>query len=635
VDSGNFKRKLTAIFTADVEGYSRLMGSNELATVETLKEYRTVFTEFIAKYRGRIIDSPGDNLLAEFESIVDAVQCAIDLQKDLSARNKSLSKDRQMTFRIGINLGDVLQDGNQIYGDGVNIAARVEKLAETGGICISGSAYDQVKNKLSVGYEFLGMQKVKNISEPVRAYRILMDSVSAGDTVFRRKKDDPRHRRNAAIIMGVILGLGLILGGIHRYRNANSEKVPHVISLLKKRMTSGASSIPSIAVLPFVNMSGDPAQEYFADGFTEDLITDLSKLSELLVIARNSVFTFKGKPVNIEEVGKDLGVRYILEGSVRKEGGKVRINAQLIDVKSGGHIWADRYDRNVEGIFDLQDEVSQKIVSALALKLSIGEEERLLKKETANIDAYDAYLRGLEFFSRFTKESNDQARLNFEKASNLDPNFASALSKLGWTYFVDWSMGWSHDPQSLKIAMEKGEKALSANPSSFEGQCLIASVLLWEKKHDEAIAKYQKAIDLNPNYSEACSGLGEALTWAGRPREGIPLIEEAIRLNPRHPAYYEFNLGHAYFLLNQNEKAVSVFQKSLDINSSFFPSRIFMAAAYSRMGKINEGKKEIQPVISRLNTDSLRSLGLRLPYKNQEHLEELMIYLEKVGLSRS
>ncbi|MEW5908380.1 MAG: adenylate/guanylate cyclase domain-containing protein [Thermodesulfobacteriota bacterium] len=632
MEPGNYQRKLAAIFTADVEGYSRLMGSNELATVETLKEYRMVFAEFIERYRGRIIDSPGDNLLAEFGSVVDAVQCAVDLQKDLAVRNKILPENRRMTFRIGINLGDVLQDGSQIYGDGVNIAARVEKLADTGGICISGSAYDQVKNKLPVGYEFLGQQKVKNIAEPVRAYRILMDSVSAGDTVFRRKKDDPRHRRNAAVIMGVILGLVLIFGGIHRYRSTDSEKTPRVIDILKKRLASPSTSFPSIAVLPFVNMSGDPSQEYFADGFTEDLITDLSKLSELKVIARNSVFTYKGKPVNIEEAGRDLGVRFILEGSVRKEGKKVRINAQLIDVKSGGHIWADRYDRDVEDIFDLQDEVSQKIVSALAVKLTAGEQERLLKKETANMDAYDAYLRGLEYQSRFTKESNHQARLNFEKATTLDPRFASAVARLGWTYFADWAMGWSLDPQSLETAMKKAQTAISINSSSGEAYCLKASVLTWEKRHDEAIQAHEKALSLNPNYVEALSGLGEALTWAGRPEEAISIIEEAIRLNPRHPVYYEFNLGHAFFLIRRYDKCIKALEASISINPDFYPSRIFMAAAYAEMGKTDEARSSLAPIMKHFTKDSLTTLGYRLPYKDPEMFQRIMNALSQAGM---
>lgn len=627
-----YKRKLTAIFSADVEGYSRLMGENEVATVETLKQYREVIFNFIARHLGRVIDSPGDNLLAEFRSVVDAVRCAVELQKDLIIRNEKVSPDRRMAFRIGINLGDVLDDGIHIYGDGVNIAARVEKLAEGGGVCISGSAYDQVNNKLEIGFEYLGKQQVKNIAEPIRAYRIRFDPSNPGETVFKSKKKDSRYLGKFIWGFVILVGIAAVSAVTYRLQFNKDDRMAHTPFSFMKRLAAGSSVIPSVAVLPFTNMSGDPDQEYFADGFTEDLITDLSKVSELLVIARNSVFVYKGKNIKIEEVGKDLGVRYILEGSVRKEGGKVRINAQLIDVKTGGHIWADRYDRKIEDIFDLQDEVSQKIVTALALKLTEGEQERLLKKETANLEAYDAYLRGLEFYSRFTRESNAQARTYFEKASGLDPAFASALSKLGWTYFADWVMGWSQDRKSLQIAMEKAQNALSANKASFEGQCLAASVLLWEKKHDEAIATYQKALDLNPNYAEACSGLGDALAWAGRPEEAIPLIEEAIRLNPSHPAYYEFNLGHAYFLIRQYDKAIATLKKSLSINSDFFPSRIFMAAAYSEMGKIEDAITTLRPILDRYDKDSMKTLGTRLPYKDPRILQRILDALSKAGL---
>jgi adenylate cyclase len=358
-----FKRKLIAILSADAKDYSRLMGEDEAATVQTITACREAMSRLIQNYRGRVVDSPGDNVLAEFASVVDATECAVKIQEDLKNRNAELHEDRRMDFRIGINLGDVIEDGERIYGDGLNIAARLEGLAEPGGICISGTVYDQVKNKISFDYEFLGDHTVKNIKEPLRVYRVLTGSVQEKEI-------------------------------------AGEEKMTHPLP-----------EKPSIAVLPFTNMSGDPEQEYFSDGITEDVITDLSKISGLFVIARNSVFTYKDRPVKVQQVSKELGVRYVLEGSVRKAGERVRITAQLVDAASGGHIWADRYDRNLGDIFALQDEVTHKIVTVLAVKLGEEERRRIAQKDTDNLLAYDYFLRGLEFYNRFTKEANTQARL--------------------------------------------------------------------------------------------------------------------------------------------------------------------------------------------------------------------------------
>ncbi|MBI3304547.1 MAG: hypothetical protein HYZ72_20990, partial [Deltaproteobacteria bacterium] len=353
------ERKLTAILSADVQGYSRLMGQDEEATIRTLTAYREVMATLIRQYRGRVVDSPGDNLLAEFASVVDAVQCAVEIQQALKARNTELPLERKMEFRLGLNVGDVVVEGERLYGDGVNIAARLENLAEPGGICISGTVYDQVETKLALEYEHLGEQTVKNIVKPVRVYRVRMEPPSPGQ---------PQG------VAPTISQPGLPL----------PDK-------------------PSLAVLPFVNLSSDPEQEYFSDGMTEDLITDLSKLSGLFVIARNSVFTYKGKAVKVEEVGRELGVRYVLEGSVRRADDRVRITAQLVDATTGYHLWAERYDRELKDIFALQDEITQKIVFALKVKLTKEEQERFRRYPTDNLEAYDSFLHGLEYFYRYTK----------------------------------------------------------------------------------------------------------------------------------------------------------------------------------------------------------------------------------------
>src|SRR5437867_3609131 len=389
------ERKLAAILSADVKGYSRLMGEDEVATIRTLTAYQEAMTTFIQQHRGRVVDASGDNLLAEFASVVDAVQCAVEIQRELKTKNADLPASQRMEFRIGINVGDVIVEGERIYGDGVNIAARLEGLAAAGGICISGIVYDQVETKLALGYEYLGEQTVKNIAKPVQVYRVQMEVGASTPT---------------------------------------------------------APDKPFIAVLPFVNMSGDPEQEYFSDGITEDLITDLSKLSGLFVISRNSVFLYKGKAVKPEQVSQELGVRYVLEGSIRKAGKRVRITAQLVDATTGYHVWADRYDRDLQDIFALQDDVTRKIVAALEVKLTEGEQARLGRPLTNNIEAYDYYLRGLDCHPSATEEANARARQLFAKAVELDPHFAAAYACLGWAYFDQWSLGWSQDLQTLEQA---------------------------------------------------------------------------------------------------------------------------------------------------------------------------------------
>ena len=630
MDEKGYIRKLAAIFSADVQGYSRLMGDNDLATVDALKACRHLFSETIAKYHGRIVNSPGDNLLAEFGSVVDAVQCAIDVQAALKIMNADLTPNRQMKFRIGVNLGDVIKDGDSLYGDGVNIAARLEGLAEAGGVCISGSAFDQVQKKVLAGYEYLGRKKAKNISEPVRAYRVLLDPRQAGTVAYRHKRDDPKHRRRVKIISAAAMVLFVLLAAA-TVKLALKGRGPIPTIVERHRRSISEASMPGIAVLPFLNMSGDADQEYFADGFTDDLITDLSKLSGLLVISRNTAFAYKGKTVKIETLGRELGVQYVLEGSIRRAGNAVRINAQLIDVNTGGHVWAERYDREMEDIFNLQDEVSEQIVSALALRLTPEEEQRIRKRATANLNAYDVYLRGLDFFARFTRETNRKARTLFQKAVDLDPGFAAAHAKLGWTYFSAWAMGWSKDPGVLDLAMASARESLSADSSLAQGYCLTASVLVWQKKHEEAIRFFKMSLALDPNYAGALDGMGDALNWAGRPAEAIPFIEEAMRLNPRYPAYYLFDLGHAYYLTYKYEPAIKAFTESLKRNPNFFPSRVLLAAIYGEMEQKVFAQKEMDALLKQVPRSALKDQAKRLPYKDPKTLKRVLAAVAKAG----
>jgi len=625
----NIQRKLTAILSADVKGYSRLMGEDEVSTVGTITAYREVMATLIQKHRGRVVDSPGDNLLAEFSSVVDAVRCAVEIQEELKARNAELPENRKMEFRIGVNLGDVIVEGERIYGDGVNIAARVEGLAEGGGVCISRTVYDHIENKLALRFEYLGEQAVKNIRKPVRVYRVLMEPGAAAG-VSREKRAGLRRWQWAALAVAAVLLVGVVAVAIWNFylRPAApptvvpSEKIP-AIELPDK---------PSIAVLPFINMSEDPEQEYFSDGITEDLITDLSKISGLFVIARNSAFTYKGKVIKIAEVGKELGVRHVLEGSVRKSNGRVRITAQLVDATTEGHLWAERYDRDLKDIFALQDEVTQKIVAALAVKLTEDEQKRLVRKYTDNMEAYDFYLQGVEYQNRYTKEANVKARQMFERAIDLDPGFAQAYALLGLTHVHEWSLGWSQDPQSLEQAFELAQRAIALDDSLPLGHFILGEVYLWKKQHGQAIAELEKTIALNPNYADGITWLGNILNWAGRPEEAIGLVKKAMRLNPMYPVWYSWNLGHAYFLTNRYEEAIETLNRVLDRNPGFLPAHAYLAASYGELGRYEEARAEAAE-LERLSPDlSSEAWRQRLPYKDQAVLERLFNGLRKAGV---
>jgi TolB-like protein/class 3 adenylate cyclase len=533
------KRKLAAILSADVEGYSRLMSQDEVGTVRTLNAYREAIGGIIQHYRGRVVDAPGDNLLAEFASVVDAVNCAVEIQRELAERNAELPETRKMQFRIGVNLGDVLEEEGRIYGDGVNIAARVESLAVGGGICISGKVYDEVKDKLGLEYEFLGEQPVKNIAEPVRVYRVLSFPGAAAHRVIIAKKEMGRRWAIAAlaIVAFLVVGVAAIFIWNHFFRPVSppAEVVsdePPVLELPDK---------PSIAVLPFTNISGDPEQEYFADGMTDDLITDLSKISGLFVIARNSAFTYKDKSLQVEQISRELGVRYVLEGSVRKADEQVRINAQLIDAKTGGHLWADRYDGQMEDIFALQDRITQKIVSALAVELASGEEARVVAKETDNIAAYDAFLQGREHYVRRTPDDWANAVGYFERAIELDPNYGEAYAALALIYCESTHNLWHESlGASWGKARDLAERYLQMamdNPTPLAHQ-VASKMLIDSHKHEEALAEAERAVALDPNDANSYLAMANALIYAGRPKEAFDFVERAMRVDPHYPAYY-------------------------------------------------------------------------------------------------
>ena len=616
MDERPVDRKLAAILSADVEGYSRLMGDDEVATVRAITEYRAVIASMVAARGGRVVDAPGDNVLAEFASVVDAVQSAVDIQRELGSRNAALPPTRRMRFRIGINLGDVIVEGDRLYGDGVNIAARLESLADGGGICLSGTAYDQIEGKLPFGYEFKGEHSVKNITRPVRVYRLHLDPSAA---------PGPRARARSRLVKPVAAAVAiLVLLGAAGWVGWRWLRPPESAGLpLPDR--------PSVAVLPFSNLSQDPSQEYFSDGVTEDLITGLSKVSGLFVIARNSVFTYKGKAVKVRDVGRDLGVRYVLEGGVQRSGSRVRITAQLVDATTGYHIWAERYDREVNDIFALQDEVTQRIVSAMAVKLTEAEKRRLGRPPTGNPEAYDLVLRGHEERRLTTRAGNAEARRLFVKALDLDPNYAAAYLGLAWTHLQSWQFMWSTDREGLERARELAERAIALNESLVGAHHVLGQIYLWMKQHDRAIAEAQQAVALAPNDADGYETLAETLCWSGRPEECIQAIRHAMRVNPHYPYFYDWTLGHGYYLTGQRQQALDSFARALKGNPNFLPAHAYRGVLFTELGRMNEAREEFEQA-SHLGTGvSMVSLRERLPYKRPADLDRLLTAAHRAG----
>ena len=593
MSAGSFKRKLTAILSADVKGYSRLMGENEAETVKTLTAYRRIMGELIQQHRGRVIDSPGDNILAEFASVVDAVQCGVAVQNEFKARNAELPENRRMEFRIGVNLGDVIEEENRIYGDGVNIAARLEALADPGGICISKTAFDHIESKLPLGYEYLGEQTVKNIAKPVGAYKVVMERRVVVAKAKGKKPLTPRRLGKKALVGG--LGVLIVIIGAAVWNSY--LRVPKNEPASKDRMAFPLPDKPSIAVLPFVNMSDDPQQEYFSDGMTEDLITDLSKISGLFVIARNSTSVYKGKPVKIRQVAEELGVRYVLEGSVRRAGDQVRINAQLIDAMSGHHLWAERYDGTMRDVFSLQDKINQKITAALAVKLTAGEKTLVSQRGTSDPAAYEEFMKGRQHHLRFTKEDYSKAEASFKKAVELDPNFGRAKEALALLY---WDGGSHHMHGAFK--MSNPEARLRARQYLMEAMkeptsttYLLSGLMdrnlrLW----DAALSQLQQALALDPNDPACHNALGSSMSMSGKPKEGIEYLKTALRLDPLNPSRYFGNMGIAYFCMGEWQEAVTVIDKALKLNPQTLSWSVVLAAAYAHLGREEEARAAAQ-----------------------------------------
>src|SRR5512136_671346 len=520
------KRKLTAILSADVKGYSRLMGEDEKGTARTLNAYKDLMTSLIQHHHGRVVDAPGDNVLAEFGSVVEAIECGVEIQKELKTRNSELPENRRMEFRIGINLGDVIEEGDKIYGDGVNIAARLESLCEAGGIFISWAAYDQIKSNLTLGYEYHGKQTVKNISEPVRVYRVLMEPKGLS-SLSRWKRAGLNYWKRVHPVFKIVVALIAAANVIWQFYPQLRPSRPSVEVASKEKMALSLPDKPSIAVLPFVNMSGDPKQEFFSDGITEDVITALSKVPMLFVIARNSTFTYKGKPVNVKQISEELGVQYVLEGSIQRSDNRVRITAQLIDALTGHHIWAERYDRDLKDIFALQDEVTRNILTAMQVKITEGEQALHRDRGMRNLNCYLKYLEAKNYSNRFDIEGNNLARRMGEEALVMCPQSSSTYELLAITYLMDYWLGSGKSPQeSIEKAIELAQKAIALDDAYAQPHGLLSFLYSIKREHEKAIAEGERAVALDPNGADVYAWYAMSLTFAERPEDAIPLFQK-------------------------------------------------------------------------------------------------------------
>lgn len=576
-------RKLRAILSADIKGYSLLMADDEFHTIETLKKYRKIMSDLITQHSGRVVDNPGDNLLAEFGSAVDAVECAVQIQKKLQKENAKFAVDRQLQFRIGVNIGDVVQDGGRIYGTGVIVAARIEGIADTGGICISRNTYDHVKDKLELGFDYIGEHEVKNVEEPVRVYKVLIDS-----------------------------------------KDAKSGLIEKPLELPDK---------PSIAVLPFDNMSGDPNQEYFSDGLTEQIINGLCKVSNLFVIARNSSFAYKGKSISIKQIAKELGVKYILEGSVQKADIRVRITAQLIDAFTDYHIWSESYDRNLEDIFALQDEITLKLIHAMEVNLTAGEQAHLWEGATNSISAYEKCMIGVDYIHRNNKRDNALARKFLRSAIELDEKYAIPLAHMATSYFNDLIFGWSDNAlETFDLASKAVAKALELNASLDMAHSVSGFLLLFRREHEKAMVAGEKAIAINPNGAHSLVYLAYIYWMCGKSSEALSLMEKAFRLNPIPLPMYYSGFAMAYRFNHEYDKAIEMAKKAIAMQPDMLMSYLVLTASYSEAGMVKKAEAAAKEVIKIDPHFSLENYSAILPYKQKKDIDRYIGALCKAGL---
>ena len=580
------ERRLAAVLAADVVGYSRLMEVDEAGTLARLKSVRMELIDpAIANCKGRLIKTTGDGLLVEFQSVTEALRCAVDFQQRMARRNRDMPASRTLLYRIGINLGDVIVEDGDIFGDGVNVAARLESIAEPGGICISAAVRDQVADRLDVGYEDLGEQQVKNIKRPIRVFKVLLDSEAPGSNK----------------------------------QAATEAAVP--------RMDARK---PSIAVLPFLNMSGDPEQEFFADGLTEDIITELSRFRQLLVISRNAVFVHKGKPVKAQQIAREFSVDYVVEGSVRKAAGRVRVTVQLIDGETETHLWAERYDRALEDIFAIQDEVTSSIAATLFGRVEAAKQDRVQRKPTENMAAYEYVLTGKVLHHWSNREANAKAVQMLDRAIELDPNYAHAHAWKGCVIGQAWMNGWSEDPAAtLKLISGELKTALALDDNDADVHRILAALNLIFNAHDKAIYHQDRALSLNPNSDLIVVQQGEVLTWLGKAEEGIEWIRRAMRLNPYHPERFWSHLGRAQYTARTYADAIASYSK---LTAPDYSHHAFLAASSAQLGNRIAAAAHAHEVLERQAAFTIGNFLQTLHYRQPSDFEHVREGLQKAGL---
>jgi adenylate cyclase len=574
------ERKLAAIFAADVEGYSRLMGLDEVGTLHTLTAHRVIVDRLIASHHGRIFNTAGDGLVADFASAVDAVQCAVAVQEAIAKENADQPAAEQMRFRIGIHVGDIMVQGEDLFGDAVNVAARLEALAEPGGICVSGAVRDHIGTKLPIGFTDLGEQQVKNIARPIRAYQI---------------------------------------GGASRSPAAGAA-----LPLPDK---------PSVAVLPFTNMSGDPEQEFFADGIAEDVITALSRYPSLFVIARNSCFTYKARAVDVKQVGRELGVRYVLEGSVRKAGNRIRVTAQLVEAETSKHVWAERYDRDLADIFALQDEITEAVTIAIAPAIADAEQQRAMRKPPSNLDSWAAYQRGLWHSSKATAEDNALAQRFFQQAIDLDPTFSGAYVGLAIAQAQAADFQTRGRAETMSSTEVLARQAVALDGADAEARSLLANTLWCRGDYEGALAEAERAMAMTPNLAFAHHMFGTALIFSGRPKEGLPALERSIRLDPRHPRS-EVRLNQmalGLYFSRDYAGTVEVAKRAIRSYPNFPNYYRWLAAALGQIGRIEEAKEALQKAMDIVPASFQSSVRDRVPWMRPEDHAHMLEGLRKAG----
>jgi adenylate cyclase len=580
------QRRLAAILIADVVGYSRMMEADEEGTRTRLRKlHAEIIDPGIAADGGRIVKTSGDGTLVEFPSAVDAVRNAVRTQAAIREHNREIPEDRKIVYRVGINVGDIIVEGDDIFGDGVNVASRLEGLCIPGEVYISGNVYEHIKDKLSVDFEDLGEQTVKNISNPVRMYRVF--DANTQDT---------------------------------------SAKPPAMAP-------PPPPDKPSIAVLPFDNMSNDPEQEYFSDGLVEDLITDISKISGLFVIARNSSFAFKGQAIDVKEIAHKLGVKHVVEGSVRKMGSKLRINAQLIDAASGGHIWAERYDGDMENIFEFQDDIRDQIVAALKVSLTPAEQNEAERHLTDNVEAYELFLRARTVFFQFNPQAFDTCISLYKQAIEIDPGFAAAYANLAMPLQTGWSFAWPGYDDALEKALNFAEKAVEIDSDLGLAHARLAWVQGFMRQYESAVANFERAIELSPNDAEAHAYFAQLLNWVGDPERSIEMTLMSVRLDPLLPPNCAMHWGEALYHLNQFDEAVEKLQDCIERAPAFFVAHLILGALYGELGKVEEAASELAISRGLLPGDSLRISLERLPWQSEELRSRIYDGLRRAGMS--